>query len=760
MDLSLSPEQSALHDAVARLYAKESHPGRVRAAEGSGFDPALWDALVQMGLPTMGVAEAHGGGGASLTDLAVVAEQHGAFLGSAPLIETMVAARLVARAVDDGTTSPHVLAEIVEGAVVGLGLQPVAGDADTAPLVLGASAATWSIVLHGDDLVAIRPATPPERLPNLHDAALADLPLSGPAVAERVVLSTAVSSPVLVSIALSEWRTLTAAALAGMARAALDIGVAYVKERHQFGVPIGSFQTIQHRLADLHTASDGARLLAYKAAWAGDSACEHASIVAVQAFWFCGDTAEQAAQASLHFHGGYGFMLEYDIQLYARRAKGWRLALGDPAAELRTLARWNWADAELLTDEETASGGVVDVEDVEDVPTRVGMDFSLDLDARALRDEVRAFLADHLTDEIIERAHTTGTMHDWGLHRALCERGYLAAGWPTDVGGLGRNAVATTTLLQELYASGAPVDGMGIAAMVGATLLLRGTDEQRSEILPRILAGEVLCCLGYSEPDAGSDVAAVQTRAVQDGEDWVIDGQKMFTTMAHESEYVFLLVRTDPAAAKHKGLTMFLVPMATPGIEVTPVETVGGERTNITFYTEVRVPDTCRVGGIGEGWSVMHAALVYERNGANWGEPAQLVRSVAAWACGARTADGTRVIEAPGVGERLARWDTLLEVGRLLLYRSAWMASTGALPQVEGSMAKLFITEAFVAASSDLLDALGAGGTITRSGRTTVLSGLLEHAFRHAMVTTIYGGSSEVQREIVAQRGLGLPRAR
>jgi alkylation response protein AidB-like acyl-CoA dehydrogenase len=320
--------------------------------------------------------------------------------------------------------------------------------------------------------------------------------------------------------------------------------------------------------------------------------------------------------------------------------------------------------------------------------------------------------------------------------------------------------VATTTLMQELYFRGAPVDGMGSAAMVGATLLLRGTDQQRDEILPRILAGEVLGCLGYSEPDAGSDVAAVQTRAIQDGDDWVIDGQKMFTTMAHEAEHVFLLARTDPTAAKHKGLTMFLVPMATPGIEVTPVETVGGERTNITFYTEVRVPDACRVGGVGEGWSVMHAALVYERNGANWGEPAHLVHSAAVWALGARTAEGTSVLEATGVGERLARWDTLLEVGRLLLYRSAWMASTGGLPQVEGSMAKLFITEAFVAASSDLLDALGAGGTVSRSGRTTVLSGLLEHAFRHAMVTTIYGGSSEVQREIVAQRGLGLPRAR
>ena len=177
-------------------------------------------------------------------------------------------------------------------------------------------------------------------------------------------------------------------------------------------------------------------------------------------------------------------------------------------------------------------------------------------------------------------------MHDWGFHRALCARGYLAAGWPTEVGGLGRSAIDQCLLAQELYGSGAPIDGLSIAAMVGATLLLCGTDEQKATVVPRILAGEVMCCLGYSEPDAGSDVAAVATKAVRDGDSWVIDGQKMFTTMAHEAHYVFLLARSNPDAPKHKGLTMFLVPMDTPGIEITPVETMGGERTNITFYND------------------------------------------------------------------------------------------------------------------------------------------------------------------------------
>jgi alkylation response protein AidB-like acyl-CoA dehydrogenase len=756
MDLSLSAEQSALHDAAARLYAKESHAERVRIAEPTGFDAALWQALVQMGLPTMGVAEARGGGGAGLTDLAVVAEQHGAFLGSAPLLETMVVARLLTRGTGPEVDDPavdRVLDPLLAGAPAALVLQPALSGTPVAPLVPGASVATWVVALNGDELVALQPPTPPEHRPNLHDAPVADVVLDGSDGAERVVLASGPGAAARFDRALDEWRVLQAAALAGLARAALDLGVQYVKDRHQFGVPIGSFQTIQHRLADLHTAADGARLLAYEAAWAADEHEPNAAALAAQAFWFCGDAAEQAAGASLHFHGGYGFMVEYDVQLYARRAKGWRLVLGDPHAELRTIAHRRWLDPALATDDTSATT-------TSPPGPRSGMDFRLDAETLALRDEIRAFLDEHLDAGIVERALTTGTMHDWGLHRKLCERGYLAAGWPVEVGGLGRSAVATTTLLQELYRSGAPVDGMGIAAMVGATLLLRGTDEQRNEILPRILAGEVLCCLGYSEPDAGSDVAAVQTRAVRDGDQWVIDGQKMFTTMAHEAEYVFLLTRTNPDVPKHKGLTMFVVPMGTPGIEVTPVETLGGERTNITFYTDVRVPDSCRVGEVDDGWSVMHAALVYERNSANWGEPAHLVATAAAWATRSPEGGGARPVDDPGVQERLARWDTLLEVGRLLLYRSAWMAASGALPHVEGSMAKLLLTETFVAASSDVLDMLGAKGILPRADATTVDAGLLEHAFRHAMVTTIYGGSSEVQREIIAQRGLGLPRAR
>jgi alkylation response protein AidB-like acyl-CoA dehydrogenase len=195
---------------------------------------------------------------------------------------------------------------------------------------------------------------------------------------------------------------------------------------------------------------------------------------------------------------------------------------------------------------------------------------------------------------------------------------------------------------------------------------------------------------------------------------------------------------------------MFLVPMDTPGISVTPVHTLGGERTNITWYDGVRVPDHCRVGDVDAGWSVMHAALVYERNGANWGEPHRLLEAVAA------VAD----LDDPLVAARLGAAALRDEVGRLLLYRTAWLAAEGALPLVEGSMAKLFISEWFSAMAADLLGAFGPDGALAHGAPGAPLDGLVEHAFRHSTVTTIYGGSSEVQRGIIAERGLQLPRTR
>jgi alkylation response protein AidB-like acyl-CoA dehydrogenase len=387
------------------------------------------------------------------------------------------------------------------------------------------------------------------------------------------------------------------------------------------------------------------------------------------------------------------------------------------------------------------------------------MDFRLGARSDAFREEVRAFIAEHATPEVVHRAHATGTMHDWNLHRELGRRGWIAASWPAEYGGQGRDPYEMTALKDEMTLAGVPGDGLANTMIVANTIRHVGTEQQKRTYVPPVLAGELIFALGYSEPDSGSDVAAAKTRAVRDGDDWVINGQKMFTTLAHESQYVFLLARTDVDVPKHRGLTMFIVPLDAPGVEIQAVHTLGGERTNVTFYTDVRVGDEMRVGEVNGGWDVMTVALTFERGGLGLSEGHRLWNQVVAWA---RTAerDGRPVIEDPLVRERLATMAIDNEVAKLLGYRVSWVAASGGLPGVEGSMHKLWYAEHLNTAASELVDMLAEEGALGAGDPDAPVEGLVERTYRHAPVTTIYGGSSEIQRSIIAERGLGLPRSR
>jgi alkylation response protein AidB-like acyl-CoA dehydrogenase len=275
------------------------------------------------------------------------------------------------------------------------------------------------------------------------------------------------------------------------------------------------------------------------------------------------------------------------------------------------------------------------------------------------------------------------------------------------------------------------------------------------------LRGEILIALGYSEPDSGSDVAAAKTRAERDGDEWVINGQKMFTSTAQSCSHVFVLARTDPDLPKHKGLTMFLVPTDTAGFELQPIYTLGGQRTNATFYSDLRVPDSMRIGEVNEGWRVMRVALVYERGGGGRGSSGPtLAEKVAAWALSTIRPDGTTYYDDPKNRERFARIAIDEEVGRLLGLRVRWMNAQGELPGVEGSMGKLFGSEAAQRHYSELLDMLGPEGVLQPGSTGAPLDGEIEAHFRSTVVGTIYGGSSEIQREIIAEGRLGLPRNR
>jgi alkylation response protein AidB-like acyl-CoA dehydrogenase len=290
---------------------------------------------------------------------------------------------------------------------------------------------------------------------------------------------------------------------------------------------------------------------------------------------------------------------------------------------------------------------------------------------------------------------------------------------------------------------------------MGARMTMKfGSPELQAEVLPRLADGSALACLGFTEPGSGSDMYAAQTRAVRDGGDWLINGQKMFTTGAHISDYVLLLARTDPTLPKHRGITLFLVPLTLPGVTIQAVETLQDERTNITFYDEVRVPDRYRLGEVNGGLEVMAAAMEIEHGGEGYHiYHHSLMASALEWA---RTNDGTgrQPIDDPAVRIRLARVRTHLEIADLLCRRVTWAIEAGKMNRAIGPMAKMFATDIYLADAADLT-ALAAPATLRHASSATAR---IETSYRQSIGQTIYGGTSEVHRGIIAQHHLGLPR--
>lgn len=382
------------------------------------------------------------------------------------------------------------------------------------------------------------------------------------------------------------------------------------------------------------------------------------------------------------------------------------------------------------------------------------MDFAVDERAERFRGEIREFVAQHLTADVRQRMLDTGTMHDWGFYRALSERGWIGAAWPPEEGGRSFDPADIEILYQELSALGAPTDGFSMSMVVAETLRRIGTAEQRQLIIPRVQAGELVIALGYSEPDAGSDLASVKTSARRDGDGWRINGQKVFTTLAHEAGYVFLLTRSDPEQQRHRGLTVFLVPTDDPGFSLTPVHTLGGERTNMTFYSDIWVPDSMRIGEVSGGWSVVMLALTFERGGEFAAQLRRLVETTAEWASKEALTQDRRLMR------RLGKVAVDAEVARLLGARAALLRSSRNAGDIEGNMAKIYATEKLLAGAGQLIDAAGVRGQLPPGDPHAPAHGHIEHSYRHAQVTTIYGGTNDVLRGVIAERRLGLPRSR
>lgn len=734
MNFELSEDQQLLRDTFARYLNEHSSMARVRAAQPSGFDAALWSGLAEMGAFSLRVPDEAGGIGLGLLDAVVLMEEVGRTLASGPIAETLVAARLLA------TLAPHANDDLLQRVISGQAVVTIAfHDIALEPVqwVAGGAVAEAVIARDGDRIVLIPlPESARQGEPNLASTALAELQLGG---ATRVVLSRDQAGRKAFAQAIEEWKLLISAALAGLSRESVRLAAAYACERVAFGQPIGTYQAISHPLADLSTDIDGGKYLTWKVIRdIADAKPDTGAQISLTAWWNI-DTAGRAVAQALHTFGGYGLTTEYDIHLYNLRAKAWPLVFGDPSRLLEEAGRRLYA------------GEQVELPDV----GQVSVDFDLGEQARELAREVHAFFEKTLTPELEAKAHYSFDGHDAGVHRKLAEAGLLFPSWPKEWGGREAPPYAMNALHQAWEEVGWSSHAISTTGMVGTMIRLFGSEELKREVLSKIVSGEVVCSLGYSEPSCGSDVFAAQTRATRDGDGWRIDGSKMFTSGANIADYVLMLTRTNPDVPKHKGLTMFIVPLKSPGVSIQPVFTFQDERTNITYYDGVKVKDSYRLGPVDGGVKVMAGALEIEHGGGFAKSQRHMVHA-AEQLCREIQYRGRPLIEDSAAQVRLARSTAHVFLSEIIAYRAVW-AATRKMPNMGyGPMAKLFSSEKFLADSADLLDLTAPHSLAKRSGP----AGYLNQCYRHAQGTTIYGGTSEVHRSMIAERGLGLPRTR
>lgn len=381
----------------------------------------------------------------------------------------------------------------------------------------------------------------------------------------------------------------------------------------------------------------------------------------------------------------------------------------------------------------------------------------------ALRAELRAYFADLLTPDVRARladyATNAATVRE--VVKQMGTDGWLGIGWPVEYGGQGRGPAEQFVFFDEVNRASAPYP-MVTLNTVGPTLMVHGTDEQKRQYLPGILAGEIHFAIGYTEPDAGTDLAALRTRAVRDGDVYVVDGNKVFTTGAELADFVWLACRTDPGSQRHEGISILIVDCRDPGYTFTPIHTLAGTSTNVTFYDSIRVPAQNLVGSEHEGWSLITSQLNHERVtlGANCGLAFELFDEVREWAGAQTDGAGARLIDTPWVQSELARAHARLEAMRLMNWRMTWAAETGEPAAADSSIVKVFGTESIVEVYRILLGVLGDAGLVPSGQPGAALAGRLEKAGRQAQINTFGGGVNEVQRELIAARALGVGRRR
>ncbi|QOZ25044.1 acyl-CoA dehydrogenase [Bradyrhizobium sp. CCBAU 51753] len=519
----------------------------------------------------------------------------------------------------------------------------------------------------------------------------------------------------------------------GAARRGFELAVDYAKERHQFGQPIGKFQAIQHKLANCLIALEGIRLVLDHAARLHDSGGAAWRYFADCASAFAGDALRRVSLETQHTFGAIGYAEEHEAPQHFKRVHLDTIALGGAADAKHRLA------AHLLDD-----GGA-------GLPQ-----YDLGPAGNALREQVRRWLDQNWSGERkaeFDQRPFAKREFDAGFARDIGETGWIGLGWPEQFGGEGRSALEQIAFMETMERAEAPRIG---AAIQANALMMFGTPEQQQKYLPEILRGEAMHGMGYSEPQAGSDLAALRTSAVRDGDHWVINGQKIWTT-TWWGKYMFLAARTDKdAKPPHAGISMFIVPMDAPGIAIRPSSTMyDGTFANI-FYDNVRIPAGNLVGEVNGGWKVLTGALAFERGLVGGGIVLKVAHAFEQLRL--RVASDRSLAQDPLVRDKMATLASEIEIGRQLMMHCAGLAADGVTPPEYGAISKVFSGELMERFGEAALDILGMRAALSEQMPGAIDNGRFEQNLRHSLMWVISIGTNEIQRSLIAQRALGLPR--
>ena len=750
--------QRMLRDAAADFFAADGEGQRLREWRGRlpGHDGERWRRMAELGWTGLCMPEALGGSGLGLAEAVVLAEQCGRALAPEPLVAGALLpawallygesqalrerwlprlargeVQLALAAAEAGAGDGELRASAREGGFVLAGRRSrVAAAAGAGAFIVEAQGPQGALLVLVEAGQAGLTVTTQSRVDggfwgelNFEDAAVgAGQVVAGPAHAASVV-----------ERALDLARIAASAELLGTMAKALETSVAYISVREQFGRAVGTFQALQHRAADLLIQVELTRSVVLQSAAAADARggdARRLAAAASQAKARASAAALDVTKGCIQLHGGIGYTDECAIGLYLKKAMFGAAWLGSATAHRRRYGELAVAGGDAAAPEVIAQG---------DPPIR--------------RDELRRWLAENFPAEWRFPPSRMSQRETLAWHAKLHARGYVAPGWPKAHGGMGLSAYEQVALQSEFDRHGINIAPNMAVVMLGPLIIRYGTEAQQREILPRILSGEVRWCQGYSEPSAGSDLASIRTTAVADGDDFIVNGQKIWTSFAHEADWIFMLVRTDPKAKKQEGISFLLADMRTPGITVKRIRNLGGNAEFCeTFFDNVRVPRANLVGGLNQGWTMAKSLLGSERImiGNPRGARAPL----------ARLLELARAGGLDGDAAWRARYDQLrLDVDDLeaLYVRCVEVLRRGRELGPEVSMLKIWITEAQQRVADLMLETAGAAGVADAS--LDLPGGALHVAnvFFSSRPASIYGGSNEIQRNILAKAVLELP---